>query len=108
MVSSLAVVLGLMLLVAWVARRTLAARPFARTTAPLIQVLATGYLGPRKSVSLVSVAGELLIIGTTTNDLVPLGRINDPERVLRSLPAGTEVEAAVKVEMKNLERGIRQ
>lgn len=89
MVSALAVVLGLMMLLAAGARRWLGGRGFAvgslKPQAPLIQVLSTGYLGPRKSVALVAVAGDLLILGSTAEHLVPLGRISDPEQVRRIL-----------------------
>jgi flagellar protein FliO/FliZ len=99
MIAALAVVLALMMVIVAVARRLLAGRQFGRTGAPpLVQVLGTGYLGPRKNISLVSVAGELLIIGTTANDLVPLGRLSDPERVLHSLQAG-EMDVKADVTM---------
>lgn len=85
MVSALAVVLGLMAGLALVARRWLGRRSLSPAEAPLVQVLGTGYLGPRKSIALVAVAGDLLVVGATANDLVPLGRITDPERVRRLL-----------------------
>lgn len=81
MVSALAVVLGLMMLLALAARRWLGGRVLAGTDTPLVQVLGTGYLGPKKSVALVSVAGDLLIVGSTADSLVPLGRVSDPEQV---------------------------
>jgi flagellar protein FliO/FliZ len=48
---------------------------------PLVQVLASGYIAPRKTIALVSVAGEYLIVGTTATDLVPLGRVSDSVKV---------------------------
>lgn len=85
MVSALAVVLGLMMLLALAARRWLGGRVLAGTDTPLVQVLGTGYLGPKKSVALVSVAGDLLIVGSTADSLVPLGRVSDPEQVRLAL-----------------------
>ncbi len=85
MVSSLAIVLGLMLALAYAARRWYGGRGPISVKTPLVEVLGTGYLGPRKSVALVAVAGELLIIGSTADDLVPLGRVSDPETVRRLL-----------------------
>ncbi len=57
MLSALAVVLGLMMVVVVIARRVLGSRSFARAEAPLVQVLSTGYLGARKTISVVSVSG---------------------------------------------------
>ncbi|MEW6246983.1 MAG: flagellar biosynthetic protein FliO [Nitrospirota bacterium] len=82
-ISSLVIVLALMAVFAAVARRLLGSRILAPCGPPLIQVLGTGYLGPRKTIAVVAVGGELLIVGTTPNDLVPLGRITDPEQVKR-------------------------
>jgi flagellar protein FliO/FliZ len=75
MLSALAVVLGLMMVVVAVTRRVMGARFSAHADAPLVRVLSTGYVGPRKTISVVSVAGELLIIGATATDLIPLGRL---------------------------------
>jgi flagellar protein FliO/FliZ len=76
MLSALAVVLALMMVVVAIARRVMGTRSGAGADAPLVRVLSTGYLGPKKSISVVSVAGELLIIGTTSTDLIPLGRVS--------------------------------
>ena len=54
-------------------------------TAPIVQVLGSSYLGPRKTISLVSVAGEFLIVGVTPTDLVSFGRITDQEQVRQLL-----------------------
>lgn len=89
-VAALAVVLGLMGALAVVARRVLGARLGPCATRPLIQVLASGYVAPRKTIALVSVAGDYLIVGTTANELVPLGRVSDAGRVdalLAALPS---------------------
>jgi len=75
--SAIAIVLALMGLLAWLAKRVLGSRVATVGARPLVQVLASGYIAPRKTIALVSVAGEYLIVGTTATDLVPLGRIND-------------------------------
>jgi flagellar protein FliO/FliZ len=79
--TALAIVLVLMGLVALAARRVLGSRLGLVGARPLVQVLASGYIAPRKTVALVSVAGEYLIVGTTATDLVPLGRVSDPTKV---------------------------
>ncbi len=89
MVSALAVVVALMMILAAVARRVMGGRGLTLSQTPLVQVLGSGYLGPRKSIALVSVAGDLLIVGTTATDLVPLGRVSDPDQVRRLLAGKT-------------------
>lgn len=79
--SALAIVLALMAVAAMAARRFLGHRPGTTGRQALVQVVASGYVAPRKTISLVSVAGEYLIIGATATDLVPLGRVSDSGRV---------------------------
>lgn len=86
--SALAVVLGLMGLAALAAKRLLSRRVGPTGSRPLIQVLASGYVAPRKTIALVSVAGEYLIVGATATDLVSLGRVNDVAKVQELLASG--------------------
>jgi flagellar protein FliO/FliZ len=88
-VSALAVVLVLMGIAAVTVRRLMGPRLAIGGGRPLVRVLASGYIAPRKTIALVSVAGEYLIVGTTATDLVPLGRVSDSAE-LRALlaPAG--------------------
>ena len=85
MASALAVVLALMAGLVALVRRFSGTRFFAPVSAPIVQVLGSGYLGPRKTISLVSVAGEFLIVGATPTDLVSFGRITDQEQVRQLL-----------------------
>jgi flagellar protein FliO/FliZ len=87
-VSALAIVLVLMGIVAVAVRRLMGQRLGITGGRPLVRVLASGYIAPRKTIALVSVAGEYLIVGTTATDLVPLGRISDSAE-LRELLALT-------------------
>lgn len=87
-VSALAIVLVLMGIVAMAVRRLMGQRLGITGGRPLVRVLASGYIAPRKTIALVSVAGEYLIVGTTATDLVPLGRISDSAE-LRELLALT-------------------
>lgn len=88
-VSALAIVLVLMGIVAVSVRRLMGQRLGIAGGRPLVRVLASGYIAPRKTITLVSVAGEFLIVGTTATDLVPLGRISDSAelRELLALPS---------------------
>jgi flagellar biosynthetic protein FliO len=74
MIAALAVVLSLMAAFAWSARRLLG-KPLIPGSAPAIRVLATADLGGRKSIVLVSVADQTLIIGATATELVHLGTV---------------------------------
>lgn len=94
MASALAVVLALIAGLVALVRRFAGTRFFAPVTAPIVQVLGSGYIGPRKTISLVSVAGELLIVGATPTDLVSFGRITDQEQVrhmLSRVATGTSI-----------------
>ncbi|MBH0179302.1 MAG: flagellar biosynthetic protein FliO [Nitrospira sp.] len=79
--SALAIVLVLMGLVAIAARRLMNHRLGQAGGHQLIRVVASGHIAPRKTIALVSVAGEYLIVGATATDLVPLGRVSDSTRV---------------------------
>jgi len=97
MASALAVVLALMAGLVALVRRFAGTRLFAPVTAPVVQVLGSGHVGPRKTISLVSVGGEFLIVGVTPTDLVSFGRITDQEQIreLRSkVAAGAPLATA--------------
>lgn len=84
-ISALVVVLGLMGGVAWLFRRFGGAQWVHGGQAPLIQVIATASLGSRKAISLVSIGGEVLIVGTGASEIVSLGQVRDPERLLATV-----------------------
>lgn len=88
--SALAIVLVLMGIVAVVVRRVMGQRLGMAGGRPLVRVLASGYIAPRKTISLVSVAGEYLIVGTTATDLIPLGRLNDSTELQQLLAGSSE------------------
>jgi flagellar protein FliO/FliZ len=78
---ALAIVLLLMGVVAWAARRVLAHRVAAPGGVPLIRVVANSYLAPRKSIALVAIAGQYFVVGLTADNLIPLGRIEDQSSI---------------------------
>ena len=89
-VSALAIVLVLMGIVAVTVRRLMGQRLGIAGGRPLVRVLASSYIAPRKTIALVSVAGEYLIVGTTATDLVPLGRISDSAELRELLAIASE------------------
>ena len=103
-VSALAVVLVCIGIAAFVARRVMGPRTGNSGGRPLVQVLASGYLAPRKTISLVDVAGEYLIVGATATDLVPLGRISNTAhlRELLGMPAQTPASEVTPVPEANV------
>ena len=80
MVSALGVVLALILGLLAIARSAIGRRFLPISGTPLVRILADHPIGSRKHVMLVAVGGEVLILGTTATDLVPLGTITDPEQ----------------------------
>ena len=85
MVASLALVLGLILGLLALAKMMMGRKWFGPTGTPLIRILGSSYVGPRKQVLVVAVAGEVLILGTTATELVPLGRVTDPEQIKQAM-----------------------
>lgn len=83
MVSALGIVLALIMGLLAVARSSVGRRFLPVSGAPLVHILGSGPLGSRKHVMVVAVAGEVFILGTTPTDLVPLGKVTDPEQVKR-------------------------
>lgn len=82
--ASLAAVLGLVVAGAWAFKR------FAPRTAGMfgsgtLKVLARTYLGPKQMVSLVSVPGRLLVVGSTQQSVSTLAEITDPAEMERVL-----------------------
>ena len=97
MVSSLAVVLGLLLLATYGLRRWFPGQVLVGGMSPLVRILGSGYLGPKKQILVVAVAGEVLILGAAGNELIPLGRVKNQEQLRRLLtePKRTLVEDRV-------------
>jgi flagellar protein FliO/FliZ len=89
-VSALVIVLVLMGIVAVTVRRVMGQRLGIAGGRPLVRVLASSYIAPRKTIALVSVAGEYLIVGTTATDLVSLGRISDSTELRELLALADE------------------
>ena len=87
--SALGIVLLLIGIATVVARRFLGPRLDLSGGRPLIRIVASSYIAPRKTISVVSVADEYLIVGTTATDLVPLGRIGDSAQLREALAGST-------------------
>lgn len=78
MISALLLVLGLILAAAFVAKRVLRGRLGQWKSTPLMKVLSTTYLGPKKEISLIEIGQEYLVIGVTPNNISLLTRLDRP------------------------------
>jgi len=76
MISSLLLVLGLILALAYGTRRFLRSRFSRWQTAPLVQVLSTAYLGPKKEISIIEVGQQYLVVGVTPHQISLLTRLD--------------------------------
>jgi len=91
MFSALLLVLGILLGSFYVLRR-LSKRDGAALQRNLIHVVDRTYIGVKKSITLVEVSGEFLVLGVTSDRISFLTRIEDQDRIqtLKSNgPAGT-------------------
>ncbi|MDH5762455.1 MAG: flagellar biosynthetic protein FliO [Nitrospinota bacterium] len=81
MVYTLVLVLGLMFIVFHLFKKFgLKNSVFGGEGRP-IKVLSTGFLAPRKSIALVEVAGDVLVLGIANDQISLLGNVQDPEKI---------------------------
>jgi len=81
--GALAVVLAMVLILAFTAKRYLAGAETALGTKKQLKVLSSHFIGVKKSVTLVEVAGEILALGVTNENINLLARYDDPEKIER-------------------------
>jgi len=79
MASALALVLGAMVVLLYVVKGFLRKRGGWLGGGPMIQVLGNLYLGGRKSITVVEVAGEVLVVGATPGEMVLLSKMRKAE-----------------------------
>jgi len=83
MLSMLALVLGLMFLLFHGFKKfVLKGTAFGRHDR-WVRVLGTSFLGPKKSIALVEVAGEVLVLGIASDNISLLSRIDDEDKIER-------------------------
>jgi len=90
MISALAVVLGVMLACLWAARKFMNNKGKGVDDGQMIRVLSTRYLGPKSSILLLDVLGNVIVVGVTGTQISMLTTITDEESLerLRSSRAG--------------------
>jgi flagellar biosynthetic protein FliO len=98
MAGALALVLALMLGCFYLFKKTLGKKMGVSGKNRLIQVISSAYLGPKKSIVLVEVSGERLVIGVSGDQLVMLTRIVPEDDLL------TTDETSAPAEKENVVR----
>jgi flagellar protein FliO/FliZ len=83
MISALAVVLGLMIGAAWCLKKIGARTGMGIPDGQLIRVVSSSYIGPKNSIVIVDVLGELLVVGISGTRMTLLTSISDAGRIDR-------------------------
>ena len=81
MLSMLALVLGIMFLLFFGFKKYVLKNTMFRGGGKLVNVLGSGFLGPKKNIVLVEVAGEVLVLGMSQDNISLLTNITDPEKI---------------------------
>jgi flagellar protein FliO/FliZ len=83
MISALAVVLGVMLAGLWAARKFMNKTGAGVDDGQMIRVLSTRYLGPKSSILLLDVLGNVIVVGVSGTQITMLTTITDEESLER-------------------------
>ncbi len=81
MISMLAVVLGIMFLLFFGFKKYVLKNTMFGGGEKLVNVLGSGFLAPKKNIVLVEVAGEVLVLGMSQDNISLLTNITDPEKI---------------------------
>lgn len=81
MFSMLALVLGVIFLLFFGFKKFVLKNTVFGGGEKLVNVLGTGFLGPKKNIVLVEVAGEVLVLGMSQDHIALLTSITDPEKI---------------------------
>jgi len=87
MISALALVLGIMIGLAFLVRRFFQQTGMATPDGSAITILAVKYLGPKSSIMIVDILGEVVVIGVSNQQMSYLTTLDDEAALekLRSL-----------------------
>ncbi|MGP0565168.1 MULTISPECIES: flagellar biosynthetic protein FliO [unclassified Nitrospina] len=99
MFYTLALVLGLMFLLFHVFKKYVWKNGVFGTENKPIKVLSTGFLGPKKSIALVEVAGEVLVLGIANENISLLANVEDPDQIDR-IKGGSYVPTSSRIRKK--------
>jgi flagellar protein FliO/FliZ len=79
MLFALALVLGLMIGAMYFIKKILHSNAPEMDRGSLIRILASRYLGPKNSILVVDIAGEVIVVGLSNSQLTMLTTISDKE-----------------------------
>jgi flagellar protein FliO/FliZ len=79
MLAALAIVIAMMIGTAYVLKKYFYRSPETINGNHTIDILSTRYLGPKNSILLVNVLGQVMLLGVSTNQISTLGTISDPK-----------------------------
>lgn len=79
--SALAVVLALILVISIAAKKYLGALEGGFGAKKQLKVLSSHFIGVKKNVTIIEVAGEVLVLGVTNNNINLLARYSEPEKI---------------------------
>jgi flagellar biosynthetic protein FliO len=79
MLAALAIVIAMMIGTAYVLKKYFYRSPETINGNPMIDILSTRYLGPKSSILLVDVLGQVILLGVSTTQISALGTISDPK-----------------------------
>lgn len=78
MLFALAIVLGLLIGVMYLMKNFMQRSTSTADNQSLINVISSRYLGPKSSIILVEVPGQVIVVGISGQQMTPLARIDDP------------------------------
>ena len=90
MFSMLALVLGVIFLLFFGFKKFVLKNTVFGGGEKLVNVLGTGFLGPKKNIVLVEVAGEVLVLGMSQDHIALLTSITYPEKIEEIKTAGSK------------------
>jgi flagellar biosynthetic protein FliO len=84
MLAALAIVIAMMIGAAYVLKKYFYRSPETINGDQMIDILSVRYLGPKNSILVVDVLGQIILLGVSANQISTLGTISDPN-VLKNL-----------------------
>lgn len=93
MVFSLAIVLGMMIGAMYFIKKLLHNAIPAIDRGSMIKILANRYLGPKSSIMVVDVAGQIIVVGLSNQQMTVLTTISDKDQLvkLRNMQINEEI-----------------
>ena len=79
--SALMIVLALILAISYGAKKFLGVAEGGLGTKKQMKILSSHFIGVKKNVTIIEVAGEVLVLGVTNNNVNLLARYTDPEKI---------------------------